>query len=233
MEPATAARPKRAYNRRAPSLPPEDAGIVPHRVRPIADDAEAEAIAGELGPAMDEVMRPAAVSREALARPDMRAPLRAEDPRERARKRAEQIRQHAGGSMEDGTDEFYVPQHMIPEGWTYEWKRLTVMGQEDPAYQVQVAQKGWEPVPASRHPEMMPHGWSGNTIDRKGQRLFERPREITDEVRADELRRARSQVRIKEQQLSHAPDGQFGRDHAQVKPRISKSYEPMPVPADE
>jgi hypothetical protein len=226
MEPVTTDRPKRAYNRR----PPVDA--VPQRVRPIADDAEAEGLADELGPAMDVVMRPD-VPHEGPSRPDMRAPLRAEDPRDRARRRAEEIRQHAGGSMDDGMDEFYIPAHAIPDGWTYEWKRLTVLGQEDPAYQVSLAQKGWEPVPASRHPEMMPQGWSGDTIDRKGQRLFERPREITDEAKSIEMRRARQQVRIKEAQLSQAPDGQFGRDHAQVKPRISKGYEPMPIPADE
>jgi hypothetical protein len=168
----------------------------------------------------------------APARPEMRPALRGEDPRERARQRAAAIREHNGGDLDEGTDEFYVPAHYVPDGWSYEWKRMTVMGQEDPAYQVQLAQKGWEPVPASRHPEMMPAGWPGNTIDRKGQRLFERPKEITDDARANETRRARQQVRIKEQQLTQSPDGQFGRDHPQAQPKIRRGYEPMPIPAD-
>jgi len=226
---ATETRPKRGRPPRMP-VPVEPVNTAPQRVRPIADDAEADALAAELGGAMDAVMN---VSREAPARAPLRPAMREENPRERAKRRAAEIRDHVGGDLDEGTDEFYVPASAIPDGWTYEWKRITVMGQEDPAYQVQIAQKGWEAVPASRHPEMMPHGWSGNTIDRKGQRLFERPREITDEARQIEMRRARSQVRIKEQQLTQAPDGQFGRDHAQVRPKISKGYEPMPIPADE
>jgi len=61
--------------------------------------------------------------------------------------------------------------------------------------------------------------------------LMERPREINDEARDFELRKARMQVRQKEQQLASAPDGQFGRnnkDAALVK--VGKSYEAMPIP---
>ena len=59
-----------------------------------------------------------------------------------------------------------------------------------------------------------------------------RPTEITEEVRAIERRRARDQIKHKESQLSSAPEGQFGRDHAQVKPSIKKGYSPIEVPQD-
>jgi hypothetical protein len=173
---------------------------------------------------------------EATPTPDpVRAPLRQamreEDPRIRAARRAAEIREHVG-DMDEGSDDFYVPKEYIPDGWDYEWKVRTVLGLEDPAQQVALARKGWEPVPASRHPEMMPHGTDVATIERKGLVLMERPKELSDEARSIELRRARNQVRAKEQQLSETPSGQLTRDDARVQPRIKKGYEPMPVPAD-
>jgi hypothetical protein len=157
-------------------------------------------------------------------RPPMRPEMREEDPRARAAARAAQIRDHIGG-MDEGTDEFYKP--ASPDGWTYEWKRHTIWNQEDPAYAVQLAREGWEAVPVSRHPEMMPGGWTGDVIERKGMRLMERPSEISEEIRRLDFRKAREQVRIKEAQLSGTPEGTMDR----VKPVISKKFD-MPIPED-
>lgn len=157
---------------------------------------------------------------------------RDEDPRERALKRTAEIRGHSGG-ITDGTDEFYIDPAIIPEGWTYEWKRRLVINQEDPSYQVHLARMGWEAVPARRHPQLMPLGSHHQTIERKGMILMERPKEITDEARSIELRRARMQVRAKEEQLAAAPPGQFERnnkDAALVK--IKKSFESMAIPEE-
>lgn len=158
-----------------------------------------------------------------------RPPLREEDPRARARKRAEELRAHIG-DLDEGIDDFYVDPESIPDGWTYEWKRHTVYGQEDPSYQVQLAREGWTAVPSSRHPAMMPAGSTEAIILRKGCILMECPTEIVRERKAIELRRARDQVRYKEQQIAGTPDGTLTRDHAKVRPRIQKGYEPMPIP---
>jgi hypothetical protein len=163
-------------------------------------------------------------------RKPLRGPMRDENPRERAAKRAAELRQ--SGTMQEGPDVFYVDPNAIPDGWSYEWKRRTTAGQEDPAYQVQLARMGWEPVPASRHPEMMPLNSNFETIERKGMVLMERPAEISDEAKRSDLIRARQQVQIKKQQLSQAPDGQFTRDDDRVRPKVKSSYEPMPVPKD-
>ena len=160
-----------------------------------------------------------------------RPPMR-EDSLERARRRAAEFRQHVGG-LDEGTDEFYIPPDIVPDGWTYEWKRHTLLGQEDPAYQVHLARMGWEAVPVDRHPEMMPAGWQGSFIERKGQILMERPKELVDEVRRMEMRRARDQVRVKEQQIAGTPEGTFTRDDPRVSPKIKKGFEPIPVPGDE
>jgi hypothetical protein len=165
-----------------------------------------------------------------LERASMRPELREEDPRARAAARAAKIRGDNGG-MDEGTDEFYIPKDIIPDGWTYEWKRHTIWNQEDPAYAVQLAREGWEPVPAKRHPQMMPSSWEKGTIERKGMLLMERPSEISEEVRRIDLRKAREQVRIKEAQLAGTPEGTMSRDHDRVKPSIKKSYD-MPIPED-
>lgn len=164
------------------------------------------------------------------SRPALRAEMRELDPRAAAAKRAAEIRGHIG-SLDDGTDEFVAP--VPPEGWSYEWKRKTILGQEDPAHQVHLARTGWEPVETARHPEMMPGKGTHPTIERKGMILMQRPSVITEEVRQIELSRARNQVRTKEEQLSGTPEGGLGhREHSQVRPKIGKSFEAMPVPKD-
>lgn len=163
--------------------------------------------------------------------PPARAPLREESPREAAKKRAAALRDHLG-DLDDGTDDFYIPLEVVPDGWTYEWKRHTTLGAEDPTYQVSLLRAGWEPVPSSRHPEMMPSNTKDKMILRKGMILMERPTEIVEERRNIEAKRARDQVRAKEAQLSGAPEGTGPRDHKDVRPQIKKTYEPMPVPED-
>lgn len=170
---------------------------------------------------------------EAPAAPakSLRPPMRKEYTLASAQERAAQVMGHIG-SLDEGIDEFYIDRSRIPPGWDMEWKTKTVLGAEDPAQMVAYARTGWEPVPAYMFPDMMPDGWKGNTIERKGMILMMRPKQLTDMARSVDAKRARDAVRAKEQQLSSAPDGQFTRDHSQAKPKIGKSYEPMPVPQD-
>jgi hypothetical protein len=163
-----------------------------------------------------------------VIRGDMRErAARDDDPRARAAKRAAEIRGHRSGENLDEADRFKINQDEIPPGWSYEWKRKTVYGKEDPAYEVELARGGWEPVPASRHPSMMPKGHY-ETIERDGMILMERPKELTEDAHAADLRKARLQVRSKEAQLNSGPDGTFERD----RPLVKKSYESMPIPKE-
>lgn len=155
-----------------------------------------------------------------------------EDSLARARARAQELRD--SGSLDEGVDDFYIDPAVIPEGWSYEWKRYAVLGMQDPAYEVQVAKGGWEAVPTHRHTEMMPVGYQGDTILRKGMILMERPLEITLRARERDKANARNQVRMKEAQLSGQPAGPnspFAPDNkGSPLVKISKSYEPMPIP---
>lgn len=171
---------------------------------------------------------------ETPMRADLRDNMRDDDPRTRAARRAAEIRGHRG-PMDEGTDEFYIDPEMVPDGWTYEWKRRLLLGAEDPSHMVQLTRDGWEPVPLDRdmrHKAMMPSNWSHNTIERKGMILMERPAELTDEVRQNQLYLARKQVRDKEAQLAGTPDGTMTRDHKDARPVIKKSFEAMPIPKE-
>ena len=164
-----------------------------------------------------------------FSRPPMRPAMREDDPRAAAARRAAEIRGQFE-NVDEGVDEFRTPN--APDGWTYEWKRRTLLGQEDPAYQVELARMGWEPVSTNRHPEMMPIQGAHPVIERKGMVLMQRPAVISDEARANELRKARNQVRVKEQQLNAAPDGTLTRDHPSARAQIKKGYSPIEVPGD-
>ena len=177
-------------------------------------------------PPKDKALAVAATPEAAPSRPAMRP----DDSRADAAKRAAEILGNFDGS-EMSNDDFAAP--VAPDGWSYEWKVKTVLNQEDPARMMGYLRTGWENVPASRHPEMMPVGYKGDTIERKGQILMQRPKEITDRFKERDRHAARAQVRTKEEQLSAAPQGQFERKNKDAGlARVSKGYEPMPVPGD-
>ncbi len=182
-----------------------------------------------LGAAIPKVASEAEMDVSEIQRPDMRPNMREDDPRVAAARRAAEIR--ANYADDDGVDEFKLPP--APPGWTYEWKTKAVLGQINHAHMTELYRQGWEEVPTSRHPEEMPLQGNHPTIERKGMVLMQRPTVIVEEARAMQLQRARSQVKFKEEQLNGPPEGGLGhRDHAQVKPKISKGYEPIPVPKE-
>jgi hypothetical protein len=163
-----------------------------------------------------------------VERPEVRTEaVRDEDPRARAERRAAEIREHTRANPMAANDKFYIDPHKIPSGWSYEWKRKTLAGMSDPTYDLEVKRAGWEPVPASRHPDMMPRG-RYETIERDGMILMERPIEITEEARRRERMAARDNIMIKEQQLREAPTGTFERNTSTVK----RGYQPMDIPKE-
>ena len=104
------------------------------------------------------------------------------------------------------------------------------MGEEQHAYQVEVARQGWEAVPLSRHPDLMPAGWQGETIEVDGLVLMERPKVFTEEARAEEMRAAREAVLTKEAQLRDGRAGDLGPREVH---RFSKSRSAIAIPDNE
>lgn len=166
-----------------------------------------------------------------IERPPMRTSMR-EDDLARA---AERTREILGDDsmLTTGEDKFHVDESVIPDGWTYEWKRNTVYNKEDPQYRTIIDRGGWTNVPTARHPELMPPGSPDAFIHLDGLMLMERPKEITDKVRARDLQAARNQVRAKEEQLASAPPGTFERGtHPGAPVRVGKGYSPVDIPRD-
>ena len=100
-----------------------------------------------------------------------------------------------------GADPFAIDPAIIPDNWTYEWKRYAVAGQVDHAYQAQLARIGkWTPVMAESHDGVfLPPGSTGSIII-DGLILMERPTVLHREAQQDErdaanavMRKARSE----------------------------------------
>ncbi len=78
-------------------------------------------------------------------------------------------------------DPLFVPPEIIPDGMEYYWVRESYMGQVDTFRMVEMKRKGWSPVPAERHPELVFEDFFGNLshvkgyIYQKGLILCERP----------------------------------------------------------
>ena len=147
-----------------------------------------------------------------------REPVHAEAGRDRPR-----TRRKKATAVEDI---FYIPINEIPEGSSYEWKRWSVNGMEDPFYIAQMREQGWEPVDPKRHPTWVPPGYSQPYIIKGGQILMERPIELTEEARAEERALAKRQVREAEQRLGMTPRDTLER----VQPKITKEIGRM-IPA--
>lgn len=96
------------------------------------------------------------------------------------------------------SDPFDVPMHEIPTGWTYQWNAVTILNrgiEEIVQGDLHMHRNGWRPVPATRHPGRWTHpGFEGQIIV-DGQRLEERPESLTQEAKAEDELRAKSQVR--------------------------------------
>lgn len=117
---------------------------------------------------------------------------------------------------------FDIPIDEIPEGSSYEWKRHSVNGQEDPFYLAQLREQGWEPVNPKLHPSWLPPGYNQPHIIKGGQILMERPLSLTQEARAENRQLARRQMREAEQRLGMTPKGELSREHPDLKNRVVK-----------
>jgi hypothetical protein len=177
-------------------------------------------------PAANRVRRP---SRPQTLRAD-RAPQR-EEIREEERPAEGQRLQRLTRTNTEDRDKFYVSPKSIPHNTSYEWKREKTYGASDPFHQLSLRENHWRPVPASRHPELMPEGTAAGPITRDGMILMERPSYLTKEAQQEYYNKAREQVTGRETALRKDPEGGFegGRSHqsARNNTRINKSYEPF------
>ena len=150
-----------------------------------------------------------------------------EQSKARAEARIRQIRGNPDLVGGGERDKYWAPPP--PDGFDYQWKLKSVMNQDDIDRIRQNELNGWEAVPLSRHPELMPRGWRGQTIEVGGLVLMERPKIFTDEAREEERRAARDAVITKEQQMREVRAGDLGRREVN---RFSKTRAPIDVPTE-
>jgi len=115
----------------------------------------------------------------------------------------------------------------IPEGSSYEWKRWSNVGAQDPFYIASMRDQGWEPVDPKRHPNWVPPGYNDPYILKGGMILMERPMELTEEAQREARQAAQAQISFQEQRLGITPKDTLSRDL--VKPKIVKEIGRMVV----
>ena len=125
-----------------------------------------------------------------------------------------------------------------PTGWSYQWNAVTAVNKELSEIHtgaiVDLYENGWRPVPASRHPGVWtPPGYEGAIIV-QGQRLEERPIELTIQAKREDEARAKAQLRDQTDSLkltqSKLPGANAGRARqvSGMRMEIDKSFELPP-----
>lgn len=163
-----------------------------------------------------------------MAKDELRDPLRA-PVRDFGKMTAAEL--DAFVAQESGTDKFAVPDHLIPDGMTYQWVRCEVYGKPDPQHQAEMEQRNWKPVPENRHPGRWTLGGSDRPIVVDGLMLMEIPTPLFEAKRRFGERQAKGQVRALEEQMIYAPPGTAPRDaHPKTRPVMRRTVErPMEV----
>jgi hypothetical protein len=137
---------------------------------------------------------------------------------------------------EDTGGPFQVDAATVPDGMSYEWRRVTYAGKEDVRHQARAHRRHWTPVPKKRHPEIVgreaaekdPEG----AIVVDGLMLMERPSVITKEAAGLRDERARERVRNQVKSLKLTPEGQLPRVRVQAKKKYNiQVAEPDEAPA--
>lgn len=100
-------------------------------------------------------------------------------------------------------DIFEIPKEMIEPGWSMQWNAVSIAGNSDIILDQNhmMHQNGWRPVPAERFAgTLVPKGATGPII-RGQQMLMERPKSLTEEAQAQDLRNARQLISDRNESL--------------------------------
>ncbi len=157
-------------------------------------------------PESEAAPRPQAYASETIAREIARPVMPTVPGRVVATNRAGMpIQRTASGA---GVNRFFIPPHLPPPGWSWEFKRETVTGMTDPAYMAELMKNGWEPVMYESYPGIFAPEFDDKGLPIKGpvridgQMLMERAEVLTLEARAEEKRKADDRVGTASRQYS-------------------------------
>lgn len=118
--------------------------------------------------------------------------------------------------MTNTDDKFAIPGAEKHEGVSFQWKRHTIKGQEDPGYMTTLRRGGWEPMTAEDFPELAAEGETGSII-REGMILMGRPKELTEQAEGILNARAKKQIHDQKVQVGLAPSGTLQRVNSDMR----------------
>ena len=100
-------------------------------------------------------------------------------------------------------DIFEIPLELIPKGWEYQWVAISVTGNTEILLDqnLMMRENGWRPVPSERYPGRFMEAGHKGPIIRGGQMLMERPKELSDEARAEDIAAARQLISDRNESL--------------------------------
>ena len=145
-------------------------------------------------------------------------------------RKGEPVQRAAAGS---GVNRFYIPPHLPPPGWSWEWKRHTAVGQDDPFYLSSLMQVGWEHVMYESYPGVFaPENVKGPVL-RDGLFLMERAEVLSLEAKMEERRRADEKIGTAQRQYSRldtsgSQTAEF--DHTAQQASYIRRGTPEPLP---
>lgn len=123
---------------------------------------------------------------------------------QRAPQRAQQGRT-AAGRIAFSEDIYAVDLDTLPDHMDYQWVTKSVMGDSTGkvrADYTRMMMNGWTPVDASRLPS---YGVPSGELEIGGQVFMERPKEMSEEARAEEWAKATGQVATQLNRLNDVP----------------------------
>jgi hypothetical protein len=213
--------------RRGPGRPPKSASAPTpaKRGRPARKPVAAAPARGRLPHGEDAVPMRAVPRRDpTAARSPLREPMR--DPQTGriviVREGKTYTRRHTNVG-----DKFHIDKSDIPDGMSYQWIAMTIMGAEQRNTVAGFQQNGWEPVDMSRYPGRYSHLKATGHIVIDGLGLYERPEELTQEARDEEIMAARDLIRTRNDQfVPRLPEARARRG---TELRAKRSIEGMPT----
>ena len=153
-----------------------------------------------------------------------------------------EIRERADGGIDvilDGevytrsgtsNDPFYIPPEVVPNHYSYEFKRHSVVNQTDATYEAELQRNGWRVVNHETHPGVFAPIGSKGPIMVRGLMLMRRPMILTEQAREDDRRRSVDQERSKRASFEEAAMRglQSNSPPPGIKPAINKAVMPVP-----
>lgn len=116
---------------------------------------------------------------------------------------------------ERGTGNFDLPVHRKKRGWDYQWITITVLNQPVDGSRIRdFREGGWRPCLSRDWPELVDIATSDDApIEMEGQRLMQRPMNLTIEARQEDEMIARQAQREKSMQAANGQSALRGSEY--------------------